>query len=188
MHIPDDPLFYEKFYFTPATSAFARADEIRKDRRADLLDQWYPEGPAHRAASAEILSIRRPSAGIRGKKKNMARTSTAPGNDPTQPRDRQRLLRRSGQIRVVSIVASYPARSVNLARKTDGAAQISVVMTDHTSADSPMRWPLRRNSRWRSRGCVGSFPRRRAGSRHVLFFLGCSRWPSIEKDLSALQR
>jgi N-carbamoylputrescine amidase len=45
MHIPDDPLYYEKFYFTPGDLGF-RAFDTRYGRVATLIcwDQWYPEG------------------------------------------------------------------------------------------------------------------------------------------------
>ncbi|MFN0088509.1 MAG: carbon-nitrogen hydrolase [Blastocatellia bacterium] len=45
MHIPDDPLFYEKFYFTPGDLGF-RAFDTRYGRIGVLIcwDQWYPEG------------------------------------------------------------------------------------------------------------------------------------------------
>ncbi len=45
MHIPDDPLFYEKFYFTPGDLGF-RAWDTRFGRIGVLVcwDQWYPEG------------------------------------------------------------------------------------------------------------------------------------------------
>jgi N-carbamoylputrescine amidase len=45
MHIPDDPLFYEKFYFTPGDLGFRNFD-TRYGRIAVLIcwDQWYPEG------------------------------------------------------------------------------------------------------------------------------------------------
>ena len=45
MHIPDDPAFYEKFYFTPGDLGF-RAFDTRKGRIGTLIcwDQWYPEG------------------------------------------------------------------------------------------------------------------------------------------------
>lgn len=44
MHIPDDPLFYEKFYFTPGDLGF-RAFDTRYGRIGVLIcwDQWYPE-------------------------------------------------------------------------------------------------------------------------------------------------
>ena len=44
MHIPDDPAFYEKFYFTPGDLGF-RAFDTRKGRIGTLIcwDQWYPE-------------------------------------------------------------------------------------------------------------------------------------------------
>ena len=38
MHIPDDPLYYEKFYFTPGDTGFrAWKTKYAQDRRADLL-------------------------------------------------------------------------------------------------------------------------------------------------------
>jgi N-carbamoylputrescine amidase len=44
MHIPDDPLYYEKFYFTPGDLGF-QAFETRYGRVGTLVcwDQWYPE-------------------------------------------------------------------------------------------------------------------------------------------------
>lgn len=57
MHIPDDPAFYEKFYFTPGDLGY----KVFKTKYADIgvlicWDQWYPE--AARITSlmgAEIL-------------------------------------------------------------------------------------------------------------------------------------
>jgi N-carbamoylputrescine amidase len=45
MHIPDDPLFYEKFYFTPGDLGF-KAWDTRYGKIGVLIcwDQWYPEG------------------------------------------------------------------------------------------------------------------------------------------------
>ena len=45
MHIPDDPAFYEKFYFAPGDLGF-RAFDVRPGRIGTLIcwDQWYPEG------------------------------------------------------------------------------------------------------------------------------------------------
>ena len=45
MHIPDDPLFYEKFYFTPGDTGF-RAWQTKFGKIGVLIcwDQWYPEG------------------------------------------------------------------------------------------------------------------------------------------------
>jgi N-carbamoylputrescine amidase len=44
MHIPDDPLYYEKYYFTPGDLGF-RAFDTRFGRIGVLVcwDQWYPE-------------------------------------------------------------------------------------------------------------------------------------------------
>jgi N-carbamoylputrescine amidase len=52
MHIPDDPLYYEKFYFTPGDLGFP----VFRTRYARIgvqvcWDQWYPEG-------ARLISLR----------------------------------------------------------------------------------------------------------------------------------
>ena len=57
MHIPDDPLFYEKFYFTPGDLGF-RAWQTRYAKIGVLIcwDQWYPEAARLTALQgAEIL-------------------------------------------------------------------------------------------------------------------------------------
>jgi N-carbamoylputrescine amidase len=45
MHIPDDPAYYEKFYFTPGDIGF-KAIDTKVGRVGTLVcwDQWYPEG------------------------------------------------------------------------------------------------------------------------------------------------
>ena len=57
MHIPDDPLFYEKFYFTPGDLGF-KAWQTRYGKIGVLVcwDQWYPEAARLTAMQgAEIL-------------------------------------------------------------------------------------------------------------------------------------
>jgi len=57
MHIPDDPAFYEKFYFTPGDLGF-KAFDTAAGRIGTLVcwDQWYPEGARLTAlAGADIL-------------------------------------------------------------------------------------------------------------------------------------
>ncbi|MEX0599413.1 MAG: carbon-nitrogen hydrolase [Rhodothermales bacterium] len=57
MHIPDDPLFYEKFYFTPGDLGF-QAFDAAEARFGTLIcwDQWYPEAARLTALrGAEIL-------------------------------------------------------------------------------------------------------------------------------------
>jgi N-carbamoylputrescine amidase len=57
MHIPDDPLYYEKFYFTPGDTGF-RAWRTRYATIGVLVcwDQWFPEGARLTALQgAEIL-------------------------------------------------------------------------------------------------------------------------------------
>ncbi len=45
MHIPDDPLYYEKFYFTPGDLGFPAFDTAAGRIGALVCwDQWYPEG------------------------------------------------------------------------------------------------------------------------------------------------
>lgn len=57
MHIPDDPLFYEKFYFTPGDLGF-KAWRTKYAKIGVLIcwDQWYPEAARLTAMQgAEIL-------------------------------------------------------------------------------------------------------------------------------------
>lgn len=57
MHIPDDPLYYEKYYFTPGDLGF-QAVELSFGRVGTLVcwDQWYPEGARLTALQgAEVL-------------------------------------------------------------------------------------------------------------------------------------
>ncbi len=78
MHIPDDPAFYEKFYFTPGDLGFEPIDTA-VGRLGVLVcwDQWYPEAARLMAlAGAELLLY-----------------PTAIGwdpNDPQDEKDRQR--------------------------------------------------------------------------------------------------
>ncbi len=57
MHIPDDPLYYEKFYFTPGDLGFQTHDT--KHAKVGALvcwDQWFPEAARLTAMSgAEII-------------------------------------------------------------------------------------------------------------------------------------
>ncbi len=57
MHIPDDPGFYEKFYFTPGDLGFDPIDtSVGKLGLLVCWDQWYPEAARLMAlAGAEIL-------------------------------------------------------------------------------------------------------------------------------------
>src|SRR6202142_2866712 len=57
MHIPDDPLYYEKFYFTPGDLGFQAVDTAF-GRVGTLVcwDKWYPEGARLTALKgAEVL-------------------------------------------------------------------------------------------------------------------------------------
>ena len=100
MHIPDDPLYYEKFYFTPGDLGF-RAWETRYGKIGVLIcwDQWYPEAARLTALrGAQILFY--PTA-IGWHPCEKARLGAAPtfrlGDRPTRPCHRQRLLRRRPQ-------------------------------------------------------------------------------------------
>ena len=57
MHIPDDPAFYEKFYFTPGDIGFEPIEtSIGKLGLLVCWDQWYPEAARLMAlAGAEML-------------------------------------------------------------------------------------------------------------------------------------
>ena len=57
MHIPDDPAYYEKFYFTPGDLGFQPIQtSVGKLGVQVCWDQWYPEGARLMAlAGADIL-------------------------------------------------------------------------------------------------------------------------------------
>jgi N-carbamoylputrescine amidase len=58
MHIPDDPAYYEKFYFTPGDSGFTPID-TSLGRLGVLIcwDQWYPEAARLMAMKGADLLI-----------------------------------------------------------------------------------------------------------------------------------
>jgi N-carbamoylputrescine amidase len=57
MHIPDDPLYFEKYYFTPGDLGFQAVDlEVGRVGTLVCWDQWYPEGARLTALQgAEVL-------------------------------------------------------------------------------------------------------------------------------------
>lgn len=57
MHIPDDPLYYEKFYFTPGDRGFVAWKSSRGTIGALICwDQWYPEAARLTAlAGAQVI-------------------------------------------------------------------------------------------------------------------------------------
>jgi len=56
MHIPDDPAYYEKFYFTPGDLGF-RSFDTHAGRIGTLIcwDQWYPEGARLTALQGAVI-------------------------------------------------------------------------------------------------------------------------------------
>ena len=55
MHIPDDPAYYEKFYFTPGDLGFHPIDtSVGRLGVMVCWDQWYPEG-------ARLMALQVPS-------------------------------------------------------------------------------------------------------------------------------
>ncbi|HTH66207.1 MAG TPA: carbon-nitrogen hydrolase [Gemmatimonadales bacterium] len=56
MHIPDDPSYYEKFYFTPGDLGF-KAFDTAAGRIGTLVcwDQWYPEGARLTALQGAVI-------------------------------------------------------------------------------------------------------------------------------------
>ena len=100
MHIPDDPLYYEKYYFTPGDLGF-QAFDTSFARVGTLVcwDQWYPEAARLTALQgAEILFY--PTAiGWHPAEKAEFGAAQASAWETIQrrPRHRQRRLRRGRQ-------------------------------------------------------------------------------------------
>ena len=58
MHIPDDPLYYEKFYFTPGDLGFQTHDTAYgKIGTLVCWDQWFPEASAADSARRRSVSV-----------------------------------------------------------------------------------------------------------------------------------
>ncbi len=56
MHIPDDPLYYEKYYFTPGDLGFKAVDtQVGRVGTLVCWDQWYPEGARLTALQGALL-------------------------------------------------------------------------------------------------------------------------------------
>lgn len=75
MHIPDDPLYYEKFYFTPGDLGF-RSHSTEAGRLGLLVcwDQWFPEAARLTAlAGAEILFFPTAIGWLKGEDEEMNR-------------------------------------------------------------------------------------------------------------------
>ena len=64
MHIPDDPAYYEKFYFTPGDLGFHPIDtSVGRLGVMVCWDQWYPEGARLMALQGAELLIYPPAIG-----------------------------------------------------------------------------------------------------------------------------
>ena len=100
MHIPDDPRYYEKFYFTPGDLGLQDVpDRVGAGRRVGLLGPVVSGGRApHRDAGRgdPVLSDRNRLAS--GREGHVRRAPARRlGDDAAQPCDRKRLFRRGGQ-------------------------------------------------------------------------------------------
>jgi ATP phosphoribosyltransferase len=87
MHIPDDPLYYEKFYFTPGDTGF-RAWQTRYGKIGVLIcwDQWYPEAARLTALQgAEIIFYPTAIGWHPAEKNTAAPSSTTPGKPSSAP-------------------------------------------------------------------------------------------------------
>ena len=107
MHIPDDPGYYEKFYFTPGDMGFKTID-TSVGRLGVLVcwDQWYPEAARLMAlVGAEILIY-----------------PTAIGYDPNDTRDEQERQRMAWQTvqRGHAVANGLPVVTVNRVGDEDG--------------------------------------------------------------------
>ena len=100
MHIPDDPLYYEKFYFTPGDLGFP-SFQTRYAKIAALVcwDQWFPEGgsPDVSRRSADSFLSDRHRLDSQGAARRRTKSTQCLGNYPTLPRGGQRRLCRCGQ-------------------------------------------------------------------------------------------
>ena len=107
MHIPDDPGYYEKFYFTPGDLGFQPIQtSVGKLGVLVCWDQWYPEAARLMAlAGAELLIY-----------------PTAIGYDPNDSQDEQERQRMAGQTvrRGHAVANGLPVVTVNRVGDEDG--------------------------------------------------------------------
>ena len=107
MHIPDDPGYYEKFYFTPGDLGFQPIQtSVGKLGVLVCWDQWYPEAARLMAlAGAEMLIY-----------------PTAIGYDPHDTRDEQERQRMAWQTvqRGHAVANGLPVITVNRVGDEDG--------------------------------------------------------------------
>ena len=113
MHIPDDPGYYEKFYFTPGDLGFKPID-TSVGRLGVLVcwDQWYPEAARLMAlAGAELLIY-----------------PTAIGYDPNDTKDEQERQRMAWQTvqRGHAVANGLPVVTVNRVGREMGNEELRI--------------------------------------------------------------
>ena len=91
MHIPDDPLYYEKYYFTPGDLGFKAFDtSLENSARSSAGISGIPKARGSRHCKERAFCfIPRPSDGIRRRRPNLARRNMTPGA-PSSGRTRSR--------------------------------------------------------------------------------------------------
>ena len=107
MHIPDDPGYYEKFYFTPGDEGFHPIDTSLGRLGVQVCwDQWYPEGARLMALQGAELLI----------------YPTAIGYDSADTDDEQQRQRRAWQLvqRGHAVANGLPLVAVNRVGVEDG--------------------------------------------------------------------
>ena len=87
MHIPDDPLYYEKFYFTPGDLGFmAQRTSAGPIGTLVCWDQWYPEGARVTALKgAETLFFPTAIGWHPSEKAEFGERNTTPGRPSSAP-------------------------------------------------------------------------------------------------------
>ena len=102
MHIPDDPLYYEKFYFTPGDLGFRAFDTaLRPRRHAGLLGSVVSRGRAADGARGRGRAVLPDGDRLAPVREGRVRRGAGRrlGDHAARARDRQRRLRRGGQPR-----------------------------------------------------------------------------------------
>ena len=102
MHIPDDPAYYEKFYFTPGDLGFEPIQtSIGKLGVQVCWDQWYPEGARLMTLKGAEILIYPTAIGWESTDtpEEKARPTGSMGNFPTRTCRSQRITCNSRQSR-----------------------------------------------------------------------------------------
>ena len=155
---PDDPLYYEKFYFTPGDMGFLNFD-TQYGRIGTLVcwDQWYPEGARLSSlggAQRALLSDRDRLASV-GKRASTAQRSSTPGG-PSSERTRSRMVSTFAAVNRVGFEGP-PDHGLEFWGSSFIADPFGQVIAQASTTKKKCSLPSATRARWTRSGAIGRF-------------------------------